>query len=241
MAHTPVQMFTGIAAADLSAKQYYAVKIDSNGKVALAGAGESAIGILQNNPAEGQTAAVMLSGETYAVFGGTVAAGANLTPDANGKLVTASAGNNIIAITTIAAAADEIRTVVLAPHPTFATGSNTIFALPITLANITGTMDVLTEMVPGFAGTIKKAYFVVTTPVTTAAKAVTLNLEVNTTNVTGGVISLTSANCATLGAVVSGTAITAGNTFTATDKISAEAASVTAFVEGAGVLYLVLG
>jgi hypothetical protein len=68
-----------------------------------------------------------------------------------------------------------------------------------------------------------------------------LNLEINAVNLTGGVISLTSANCTPLGAVIAGTAITANNTFGATDTISVEASSVTAFVEGEGVLLLTLG
>ena len=100
--------------------------------------------------------------------------------------------------------------------------------------------DILTNWTSGFAGTIHKASFVVTDPATTAAKAAALNLEIGSTNVTGGVVSLTSANCTPLGAVVDGTAITAANTFGASDTISVEASGVTAFVEGAGVLLVVI-
>jgi hypothetical protein len=38
------------AADDLSTKQYYAVKVDSSGNAAVAGAGQPAIGVLQNKP-----------------------------------------------------------------------------------------------------------------------------------------------------------------------------------------------
>jgi hypothetical protein len=113
-----------------------------------------------------------------------------------------------------------------------------IITIPITLAQITGAGDVLTNFTPGFAGKILRVAFAVSTVVTTAAKAVTLNLEIGTTNVTGGAVALTSANCTPLGAVVAGSAITAANAFTASDTISVEAASVTAFSEGAGYLLI---
>jgi hypothetical protein len=113
-------------------------------------------------------------------------------------------------------------------------------AIPIALAGVSAA-DVVTDFTPGFAGRIKKLSFTVTTPVTTGAKAATLNAEVGSTNLTGGVIPLTSANCTPLGAVINASAITAGAAFTATDAISIEASSVTAFAEGAGVLTIVLG
>lgn len=80
------------AAADLTTKQFFAVKVDSNGKAALAAAGEFAIGVLQNNPAINQVASIQFSGTTKAVAGGTIAAGAMVTVDANGKFVTATGG-----------------------------------------------------------------------------------------------------------------------------------------------------
>lgn len=110
-----------------------------------------------------------------------------------------------------------------------------IISIPITLAQLANG-DVLTAWTPGFSGKIVKVEFAVTVPVTTAAKAATLNLEIGTTNLTGGVVSLTSANCTPLGAVIAGTAVTAANSFGPTDTLSVEAASVTTFVEGAGVL-----
>lgn len=93
--------------------------------------------------------------------------------------------------------------------------------------------DLLTSFVPGFAGTLVAFDAWVQKAATTAAKASTLNLEIDTTNVTGGSLALTSANCTPKGVKVAGTAITAANTFTSTQAISIEAASTTAFVEGA--------
>jgi hypothetical protein len=81
---------TLLAAADLSAKQFYAVKVDSNGKAALAGAGEVAIGVLQNKPGSGQAATIRIAGATKMVASAAVAAGALVAANAAGKSVTAT-------------------------------------------------------------------------------------------------------------------------------------------------------
>lgn len=111
-------------------------------------------------------------------------------------------------------------------------------AIPVTLATITGAGDVLTNYTPGFKFKLLAASFAVGVPATTGSKLATLNLEIGTTNVTGGDVALTSANCTPLGALVSGSAITALNTGTSSDTISVESSSVTAFVEGTGYLLL---
>lgn len=82
-----------VAAADLSAKQYRAVKVDSNGKAAVAGAGEAAIGILQNDPISGQAATVATVGaRSKALAGGNITAGNYVAADANGAVVAATLG-----------------------------------------------------------------------------------------------------------------------------------------------------
>jgi hypothetical protein len=78
------------AAADLSGKQYYAVKVDSTGKAALGAAGDFVIGYLVNKPTAGQAATIVYSGVSKALLGGTVAAGATVACDANGKTVDAT-------------------------------------------------------------------------------------------------------------------------------------------------------
>jgi len=98
---------------------------------------------------------------------------------------------------------------------------------------------VITEFIPGFAGKIEKMFWVQQLAVTTGGKDATLNLEIETTNVTNGVLSLTSAACTPLGKVVEATAITGANVFTAAEKISVEAAVSSAFSEGAGTLHIV--
>lgn len=120
-------------------------------------------------------------------------------------------------------------------HLDVADGNSRIpFVIPLPpLAGITAA-DIVTEMYPGIAGVIEYWEFVTTVAVTTAAKAATLNLEIDTTNVTG-TLALTSAGLATKGTVV-GAACTAANTLTKESKLSVEAASVTAFAEGEGYL-----
>lgn len=98
--------------------------------------------------------------------------------------------------------------------------------------------DVVTSVTPGFAGRIDVVEFYVHKAVTTASKASTLNLEIGTTNLTGGSVALTSANCTPAGAKISGSSITGNNTFTASQTISLEASSTTSFVEGSGWIVL---
>lgn len=116
-------------------------------------------------------------------------------------------------------------------------GINTV-AINLPLVGITGNVDVVTNYTPGYAFKILSVDFVVTKVVSTGGKAATLNLEIGTTNVTGGAVALTSANCTPLGALIAGSAVTANNTGTASDTISVEASSVTAFAEGDGSLLI---
>jgi hypothetical protein len=97
------------------------------------------------------------------------------------------------------------------------------------------------KFTPGIAGRLLKAQFNVTTAVTTGAKAATLTPKIATVATTGGVMSLTSANCTPIGAEVDGTAITGANTFTAAQQLSVDVSAVTAFIEGAGQIVLTFG
>lgn len=119
---------------------------------------------------------------------------------------------------------------------------NSRIALTLPLPPLAGisAADVLTEMRPGIAGVVEHWEFVTTVPVTTASKAATLNMEIDTTNVTGGAIALTSAAATPAGKVIAGDAITGNNTLTRESKLSIEASSVTAFAEGEGyvVIYI---
>jgi len=111
-----------------------------------------------------------------------------------------------------------------------------VWSFPVTLSALANSQSY--KFTPGVAGRIKSVQFMVTTAVTTGSKAATLTAKIATVACTGGVISLTSANCTPIGAEVDGTAVTAGNTFGATDQISIDVSAVTTFVEGAGVVYV---
>jgi hypothetical protein len=100
-----------LAGMDLSQKRYHAVKLNSSAQLALSGAGENALGILQDNPASGRVGKVMCEGRSPAVYGASVTAGNSLTPDASGKLVPASGSNAIVAIAAESGLADEIHSV----------------------------------------------------------------------------------------------------------------------------------
>lgn len=108
-----------------------------------------------------------------------------------------------------------------------------VMIIPITLSTLANS-QVRKILVPyGFV--VTAAQFRVGNPATTAAKAATLQVQVNGTAVTGGAISLTSANCTPAGAAVAGTAITAANgTQTPGGTVEVAVSSVTAFAEGDG-------
>lgn len=82
--------------------------------------------------------------------------------------------------------------------------------------------------------TLSAVGFRTRTPSSTAAKLATLTAQVNGVSVTGGVISLTTANTNTSGAANAGTAISASNAGTAGQTVGLVASAVTAFVEGDG-------
>ncbi len=117
------------------------------------------------------------------------------------------------------------------------TAGNTIAAgvgiYPLTFSFLAPTFangDMITGLVIPHKFKILKLDSVCTAAVTTGAKTATLNLEIGTTNLTGGVLTLDGT--VALGAYEAATAITAANTGAAGDNISLEAASVTTFVEG---------
>lgn len=92
------------ADADLSAKQYFAVKITSGG-INLCGAGDAG-GILQNKPTLAQQSDVSFDGVSKGIAGAAFARGVELASNASGKLITALTTNKVIAIALQAAGAD---------------------------------------------------------------------------------------------------------------------------------------
>lgn len=101
-----------------------------------------------------------------------------------------------------------------------------------------GNADLLTNYTPGYKFKILAVHFAVEKAATTAAKLATITPKISGVSVTGGVLSLTSANCTPQGNVVSGSAVTALNTGSAAATISLTGSGVTAFVEGSGWILL---
>jgi len=233
---------TYIAGADLSAKKYFAVKMAA-GKVVLAGAGESAIGILAVGEEKDKAVTVNLLGRCYAIAGAAFAAGANLTPDAAGKLVTAGANNAIIAVAKSAAgAANDIVDVTLITRASAGTTglakAYVYLHFPVSLVNADNA-DLVTDFAPGFAGKIVDVSYIAQVPATTADKTASISLEIGATAVTGGVIELTTVKAGTVGKITAGTAITAKNIFDENDTISVVAADTAAtFIEGSGTVII---
>jgi len=95
-------VITGKATAAIENGAFLAAKFDANGGIVLAGAGENALGLLiattPKNVAAGEDVTVQIKDIGLWKTGGAVAAGAELTSDANGAAVTATTGNYVTAI-----------------------------------------------------------------------------------------------------------------------------------------------
>ena len=121
----PLFLISRRAGAGLSAAQYRFVALNANGEVLLAGAGDKAIGVLQNDPLQGQAATVQVLGISKVVAGGAINIGDYVASDASGKAKAAVAssantttgaitGSHIVGIALEAAtAADQVISVLL--------------------------------------------------------------------------------------------------------------------------------
>ncbi len=127
------------------------------------------------------------------------------------------------------------------PSDTLAAGVGiTTLSFPIQLAAMTtAAADLVTNYVPGYAFKILAISYTTTTIGAGASASQVLNMEIGTTNLTGGVLTLLLADTDTLGELKAATTITAANVGTATDSISVEvAAGGTVFTAGAGIILI---
>jgi len=103
---------TGTAAADLSAKQYHFVKVDTSSNIAICGANDKSAGVLQNKPTSGEQAIVRIKGVSLLKVSETVAFGNFLTPTSTGKGEVCDAANEEFGARALAAyAADDLAVV----------------------------------------------------------------------------------------------------------------------------------
>jgi len=154
------------------------------------------------------------------------------------------------AATAVIAEKPEIAALVDLTDSTTGTATDTLAAtvgvmtvsIPLQLAAMTtSAADLITAYTPGYAFELLSLEFVTTTIGAGASASQVLNLEIGTTNVTGGVLTILLADTDVLGEKKAATAITAANVGTASDTISLEvAASGTVFTAGAGFLLLKL-
>jgi len=99
------------AAADLSTKQYYFVKVDTSGNAALcSGATDRPIGVLQNTPTAGQAAEVLVVGGTKVVASASLDEGVLIGTTSAGKAGAKVPGtdttNYVVGTVILAAGAD---------------------------------------------------------------------------------------------------------------------------------------
>ncbi len=161
--------------------------------------------------------------------GTVLAIGSTLSPSGQfllGTLPTALSDNSTgVASNTIAAGVGVVSITI--PLSSLATGI------------VAGAMDIVTTYTPGYAFKILDLAWVTTVAGTGAGATQAFNLAISGTNVTGGVVTVTLANTATVGVVVaSASSVSALNTGTATSTISLKKAAGTVFTAGAGFFLL---
>lgn len=84
-----------VAGGDLSAKQYHFVKLNSSGQVVIvAAATDKPLGILQNAPASGGVAEVMLAGISKVVADADLAIGDQIGASSDGQAATYAPGTD---------------------------------------------------------------------------------------------------------------------------------------------------
>lgn len=105
------------AAVDLSAKQFYPVKLVTGGKCNICTAAtDVVVGILLNDPRAGEEGVVGLFGIYQVVFGATTAAGDRLTSNGTGEaIVTTTAADWVFGIALAVQATGDIGPAIVGP------------------------------------------------------------------------------------------------------------------------------
>ncbi len=104
------------AAADYytTSKQFYIMKVDSNGRACLAGdANADSIGILQNKPKQYEAAEIRKVGISKVVCGGVITIGNKITGDSASKAVAAAASERFIGVALETGAAGRVISVLM--------------------------------------------------------------------------------------------------------------------------------
>jgi hypothetical protein len=231
------------AAADYSAETNHGLAVIQTNQTAVlvSALGQRPIGLLQGGPVSGQPAEVAVSGLAEGRYGGTVAVGDDLVAIANGRLATRGAANGgpTIARAIFSGVDGDVHAVWVNP-PERISGATVI---PFSVSAIeAATVNKVASLPIGAlfgSGRIVRLDAVITTTLVGAGGAVTVNAEIDTVDVTGGVVTL-AIGTPTVGTFVAGTAVTAANTFTAASVLDIEWVVGTAFTAGAVTLLLTI-
>lgn len=180
------------------------------------------------------------NGNYKAGSGQLVLNGVDVWSDADPGFAVTTFGASTITITNLTGA-----TLAIGTEVTLSLEVWTIPAIKVTFPFPTMTTiaagDMVTSFKPGFDGYITHVEWVQYAAVTTAGDGMDLNLEIGTTDLTGGVVALTSAACTPIGKIIHGSRITANNRLTKDDLVSVEAAAgAGAFAEGSGALIVTI-
>lgn len=106
MGITTPKLISGIIAGETLASKFVAVKLDTNGAAVAAGAGEKAIGFVQNDPENGSFAEIAtIGGGAFAIAAASINEGDELKVAANGKLTPVTADGDFVVARAIEAAA----------------------------------------------------------------------------------------------------------------------------------------
>ena len=114
----PQDTVPGFAAADLSAKQYIAVRLSALNSTNQASdaTNSGVLGVLQNKPKSGEAATIAYAGVSKIVAGGAITVGDVITFNSSGKAATVASGQMAIGRAIEAATADtQVITALLFP------------------------------------------------------------------------------------------------------------------------------
>jgi hypothetical protein len=90
-------LVTSVDLSNEAASQYTGVKVKPDGSAGLPAAGGQITGVVQNDPAIGETVEIMHTGVSKVQAGAVFPAGSLLTPDATGRFVPVTAGQFAVA------------------------------------------------------------------------------------------------------------------------------------------------
>lgn len=104
------------AGADLTEAQFRFVSLDADGRIVLTGAGETAVGVLQNDPDLDQAGEVSINGMVKVVSAGVITAGDPVAAAADGLLAVAGETDEVLGFARTDGVADQVVTILFQPR-----------------------------------------------------------------------------------------------------------------------------